>query len=250
MRDAARMEVVQRERRGEDRGLRVRTRSGELADELRTAAMEGDRRLVRQLVAELLGLPRVPGHSRVGLQLPVLIGLIESLRALALSDELTGLYNRRGFMQIGVRFLEVARREGRAVQLLYFDLNNLKQVNDSMGHAAGDLLLRETGDLLRALFPVCTRCSAGSAATSSPPSRPARTRPDVPPWCSARVAPSGRTPMRRCHSASAPRNSIRSGRWISASCSKSPNARCMTTSAWRVPPRPSCSRSRPEFSRP
>jgi diguanylate cyclase (GGDEF)-like protein len=153
MRDAARIEVTERERRSEERGLRVRTRSGELADELRTAAMEGDRRLVRQLVAELLGLPRVPGHSRVGLQLPALIGLIESLRAVALSDELTGLCNRRGFMQIGVRFLEVARREGRAVQLLYFDLNNLKQVNDSMGHAAGDLLLRETGDLLRALFP-------------------------------------------------------------------------------------------------
>jgi len=153
MRDAARIEVAQRERRSEDRGLRVRTRSSELADELRTAAMEGDRRLVRQLVAELLGLPRVPGHGRVGLQLPVLIGLIESLRAVALSYELTGLCNRRGFMQIGVRFLEVAKREGRAAQLLYFDLNNLKQVNDSMGHAAGDMLLRETGDLLRALFP-------------------------------------------------------------------------------------------------
>ncbi len=48
-----------------------------------------------------------------------------------MTDQLTGVHNRRGFLQIGRRFLDVARRDLRSAYLVYFDLNNLKQVNDT-----------------------------------------------------------------------------------------------------------------------
>src|SRR5207253_10701104 len=51
------------------------------------------------------------------------------------------------------RFLDVARRDLRSAYLVYIDLNNLKEVNDSSGHAAGDDLIRQTGSFLRELFP-------------------------------------------------------------------------------------------------
>ncbi|HYL02928.1 MAG TPA: GGDEF domain-containing protein [Steroidobacteraceae bacterium] len=131
----------------------ARSRSTELANQLRAAAMDGDDSRVRHLLAELLRLSGLPRGRRVALQLPALVSLVHSLRCVAMSDELTGLYNRRGFMQIGMRFLDVSRRDLRPAHLVYFDLNNLKQVNDSAGHASGDILIRQTGNLLRDLFP-------------------------------------------------------------------------------------------------
>jgi len=76
----------------------------------------------------------------------------ESIRALAVTDELTGLANRRGLMLAGTPLLEHAERAGRAVTLLYIDVDGLKQVNDGQGHAAGDRLLVTVGDALREVF--------------------------------------------------------------------------------------------------
>src|SRR5438045_8903128 len=58
-----------------------------------------------------------------------------------------------GFLETGTRFLDVARRDLRSVYLVYVDLSSLKQVNDTAGHAAGDVLIRETANFLRELFP-------------------------------------------------------------------------------------------------
>jgi diguanylate cyclase (GGDEF)-like protein len=146
----ARMPAVRGTGWGEEDG---RARIAELINRLRAAAIYGDRMLIERLLAELLRLPGVPRRRRAALQLPALAGLLDSLHALAMSDELTGLYNRRGFMQIGARFLEIAARDARAVYLVYADLDNLKQVNDSDGHASGDRLIRQAGSLLRELFP-------------------------------------------------------------------------------------------------
>jgi diguanylate cyclase (GGDEF)-like protein len=131
----------------------VRARTGELAVQLRAAAMEGDDSRIKRLLSELLRFKGIPRGRRVALQLPALMNLVHSLRSVAMSDDLTGLYNRRGFMQIGTRFLDIASRDQRAAHLVYFDLDNLKQVNDSAGHASGDILIRQTGNLLRDLFP-------------------------------------------------------------------------------------------------
>lgn len=131
----------------------VRARTGELANQLRSAALEGDEVRVKRLLSELLRFKGIPRGRRIALQLPALLNLVRSLRSVAMSDDLTGLNNRRGFMQIGTRFLDVACRDQRAAHLVYFDLDNLKQVNDTAGHSSGDILIRQTGNLLRDLFP-------------------------------------------------------------------------------------------------
>jgi diguanylate cyclase (GGDEF)-like protein len=75
--------------------------------------------------------------------------LQEELRQLATVDELTGLANRRGFFALGEHELLVAARTRAAVALLFVDVDGLKRVNDELGHAMGDLLLKEAADVIR-----------------------------------------------------------------------------------------------------
>ncbi len=76
----------------------------------------------------------------------------ETLRALALVDELTGVHNRRGFMALAEREWQRAQREQRGAVLAYIDLDDFKGVNDVHGHAEGDLALKCVADILRAAF--------------------------------------------------------------------------------------------------
>jgi diguanylate cyclase (GGDEF)-like protein len=78
--------------------------------------------------------------------------LESELREMSLSDELTGLYNRRGFLLLGGQALRDARRAGRPVSVLFFDADGLKKVNDSLGHDVGSKLLLDIATLLRATF--------------------------------------------------------------------------------------------------
>ena len=75
-----------------------------------------------------------------------------ALLDLALVDDLTGLYNRRGFLTLATRDLRVARRGDETLLVAFADLDDLKRVNDSAGHAAGDRALRDTAALLRRTF--------------------------------------------------------------------------------------------------
>ena len=129
----------------------LRDRVAQLAGDLRAAAMKGDTLRITHVLSELLQFKRLTHERRLALE--GLTHLIDSMRSLALTDELTGIYNRRGFLQTGKRFLDIARREVRSAYLVYIDLNNLKEVNDSAGHAAGDELIRQAGNFLRELFP-------------------------------------------------------------------------------------------------
>jgi len=65
------------------------------------------------------------------------------------TDALTGLPNRRGFLEAGEDVLELGRLSGRPVSVVLADLDRFKEVNDSMGHAAGDLLLRSVAAAVR-----------------------------------------------------------------------------------------------------
>lgn len=76
--------------------------------------------------------------------------LIGSLERLAITDHLTGLYNRRGLELVSERLLAEARRSHMQVSLLYADLDGLKPVNDTEGHDAGDALIKAAAALLRA----------------------------------------------------------------------------------------------------
>jgi diguanylate cyclase (GGDEF)-like protein len=90
-----------------------------------------------------------PDHVRVLTLLADMIGsalaraeLLEKLHHLALTDELTGLANRRSWYDHLEHALSRARRSAAPLSLVVLDLNDFKQVNDRQGHAAGDRLLR------------------------------------------------------------------------------------------------------------
>lgn len=75
---------------------------------------------------------------------------IAQLESLSLTDELTGLANRRGFEQALRRTLALATRHNGSGVLAYIDLDDFKSINDRLGHAAGDAVLRQVGALLAA----------------------------------------------------------------------------------------------------
>jgi diguanylate cyclase (GGDEF)-like protein/PAS domain S-box-containing protein len=72
--------------------------------------------------------------------------------ALSLNDELTGLYNRRGFTLLAEHQVSLADREKRSVLLYFGDVDDLKTINDSFGHAQGDLALQEVALILKSSF--------------------------------------------------------------------------------------------------
>ncbi|MGH9575635.1 MAG: GGDEF domain-containing protein [Candidatus Acidiferrales bacterium] len=78
--------------------------------------------------------------------------LERELRHLALTDDLTCLYNRRGFFASATQQLKLARRNGHQLLLFFCDLDNLKHINDSFGHREGDRALVRTADALESVF--------------------------------------------------------------------------------------------------
>lgn len=74
------------------------------------------------------------------------------LEAIAKQDELTGLYNRRGFLDKVESILSDPAYSGKATVLCYVDMDNLKMINDKYGHDDGDYSLRTVADILRECF--------------------------------------------------------------------------------------------------
>lgn len=71
------------------------------------------------------------------------------LHRIAQTDSLTGLLNRRAFEEILVRELARARRVAKSLSVLLLDIDRFKQVNDELGHQAGDEVIRRVGEALR-----------------------------------------------------------------------------------------------------
>jgi diguanylate cyclase (GGDEF)-like protein len=69
-------------------------------------------------------------------------GLERALRHLSLTDELTGVYNRRGFYLLGNQAVLDAARANTGLTLFFFDLDGLKRVNDALGHQAGSDMIK------------------------------------------------------------------------------------------------------------
>ena len=78
--------------------------------------------------------------------------LLSALRSLSLIDDLTGLYNRRGFSDLGEQYLKLAKRSGRGVTMVFLDLDRFKTINDSLGHHVGDRALTKVADILKTTF--------------------------------------------------------------------------------------------------
>ncbi len=75
--------------------------------------------------------------------------LQQALRNESLIDELTGLYNRRGFLTVAGNYVKLAERMRAPYALAFVDLDGMKAINDFLGHAEGDRALVDTADLLR-----------------------------------------------------------------------------------------------------
>jgi len=103
------------------------------------------------------GGPRVQGAQFAG-TLAVLTditerkALEEEIKALSLRDQLTTLYNRRGFLTLAEQQLKTANRLKKKVAVLYLDMDNLKRINDTGGHKTGDRALAEMAFILKKSF--------------------------------------------------------------------------------------------------
>lgn len=75
-----------------------------------------------------------------------------SVQQLTFVDELTGLYNRRGFKMFASQAMRLAARTGRDVVLVSIDLDGLKAINDTFGHVQGDHAIHEMAVILRQVF--------------------------------------------------------------------------------------------------
>ncbi len=108
-------------------------------------------------VFERLSRPLMEGEAMMGRvwsfrDITERMRLEEEIRSLSLTDELTGLYNRRGFTILAEQELKQAHREKRTMLLFFGDIDNLKAINDTWGHAQGDLALRELSTILKEIF--------------------------------------------------------------------------------------------------
>ena len=126
--------------------------SSEIASQLSAAAIDADEGIVEQMLITLLRCQPRRSDEAVPSQLGVLVHLFLTLRSMALTDDLTSLYNRRGFLRAATRLLSAATQDKREALLFYIDVDDLKSVNDSAGHTAGDSLLIRTKQVLWSVF--------------------------------------------------------------------------------------------------
>ena len=115
-----------------------------------------------QDVASVMGIPEAEFTPKVRQAIMTLMAEVDALRRelqmtqsrlknleqLADQDTLTPIANRRAFVRELSRMMSFAERYGTPSAVIYFDVNGLKQINDTMGHAAGDAALTRIADLL------------------------------------------------------------------------------------------------------
>lgn len=76
----------------------------------------------------------------------------EKLNNISQTDEMTGLYNRRGFLNLAKQSLNLARKRGKDGLLFFADMDGLKKINDQYGHDEGDIAIKAMGDILVKTF--------------------------------------------------------------------------------------------------
>ncbi len=107
---------------------------------------------------EIRAIPRFDSNNQVNGMLHIVRDVTErkemeeQLKAIAITDELTGLFNRRGFFTLSEQQCKLADRTKNHLSLLYLDLDNLKTINDKLGHSEGDRAIKDAADVLRSSF--------------------------------------------------------------------------------------------------
>ena len=84
--------------------------------------------------------------------------LVENYQALASHDGLTGLYNRRSFIEIAEQEVQRTERYHRSISLVLIDIDNFKTINDTCGHQAGDAVIQDIADVMRHNFREIDLC--------------------------------------------------------------------------------------------
>jgi len=80
------------------------------------------------------------------------VQLLKKLRVQSITDELTSLYNRRGFLNFFQKKIEYAQRYNKGLVLFFVDVDGLKWINDTLSHNHGDIALIETANILKSTF--------------------------------------------------------------------------------------------------
>lgn len=78
--------------------------------------------------------------------------LYNEIQKLAIMDELTGLYNRRGFFTLAQQQIRVAERLNSGLLLIFADIDGMKEINDTLGHQMGDQALKDAAHILRQTY--------------------------------------------------------------------------------------------------
>jgi diguanylate cyclase (GGDEF)-like protein len=114
--------------------------------------------VLKELVPEQYGAAILTSLA-AGLSMVLLLVLVwrintmeKEIHDLTLRDELTGLYNMRGFYLLGEQTLRLAQRAELPFSVLFIDLDGLKKINDDLGHTTGSTYLAETGELVMNCF--------------------------------------------------------------------------------------------------
>jgi len=76
----------------------------------------------------------------------------EEIISLSITDYLTGLYNRRGFITLAEQQTKIAERTKTGLLLLFADLDKMKWINDNLGHEKGDRALMDVASILKEVF--------------------------------------------------------------------------------------------------
>ncbi len=136
-----------------DGGMRHRARDARDANEVpskpaaRSASTTVDRADAWPILQWVLGCLIDTTRKAIRLQTRAV-----AMRKLTMTDELTGLYNRRGFLAMARQQLRLGARNGRSMSLFVVDVDRLKTVNDTFGHHAGDEVLRRVAAVLSSTF--------------------------------------------------------------------------------------------------
>jgi len=111
-----------------------------------------------KMYLEIRSIPRFDANKKLAGLLHVVRDISERkkmeeiLRTMSITDELTGLLNRRGFFSLAQKQLKAAERSKRIMSVIYADLDGLKEINDTLGHKEGDAALLEFAELLKDTF--------------------------------------------------------------------------------------------------
>lgn len=111
-----------------------------------------DRYFIRTLSPVKDAYGKVTAVTIVSKDISQLKMMEKKLRALSITDELTGLYNRRGFLVLAEQQLRLADRNRTGIFMLYADMDKLKMINDNFGHEEGDRAIMEVAKILRAMY--------------------------------------------------------------------------------------------------